>query len=73
MKGLDKATINVKADIGSVMRLINDNSLQIALVVDNSNKLLGTITDGDIRRALLAGMTLASPIEPIIFRNPTVG
>jgi predicted transcriptional regulator len=56
MKGLDKATINMNGDIRSVMQLINDNSLQIALVVDDDNRFLGTVTDGDIRRGLLGGL-----------------
>ena len=37
---------------------ITEGSLQIALVVDSENKLLGTVTDGDIRKAILAGKDL---------------
>jgi dTDP-glucose pyrophosphorylase len=72
MKGLEKATININSDIRAVMELINENNLQIALVVDDERRFVGTITDGDIRRGLLAGLQLHSPIPPIIFRSPTV-
>jgi dTDP-glucose pyrophosphorylase len=72
VKALANATIGVHADIRSVMMLINDNSLQIALVVDDEGRLVGTITDGDIRRGLLSGLGVDSAIAPIINRNPTV-
>lgn len=72
MKGLEKATINLNADIRSVMELIDRNSLQIALVVDDGNRFIGTITDGDIRRGLLAGRTLQSGIGEIVNTHPTV-
>jgi predicted transcriptional regulator len=40
------------------MRVIDLGSAQIALVVDSENRLLGTLTDGDIRRGLLNGETV---------------
>lgn len=46
--------------------------MQIVLVVDGQNKLVGTVSDGDIRRGLLKGYSLKSPIEKVIFRNPLV-
>jgi NDP-sugar pyrophosphorylase family protein len=46
--------------------------MKIALVLDGENKLLGTVSDGDIRRGLLNGLTLDDGIESIIFRNPIV-
>jgi dTDP-glucose pyrophosphorylase len=38
----------------------------IALVVDQESRLLGTITDGDMRRAVLAGTNLESPVSVIL-------
>lgn len=38
-------------------------------VVDNSGKLKGTVTDGDIRRALLSGSSLDSPVTAVMNRN----
>ena len=42
----------------------------IAVVVSKQNKLIGTITDGDIRRALLHGHDLDSKVENIMNHNP---
>lgn len=45
---------------------IDKNQKGIVLVVDASHKLLGTVTDGDIRRAVLARLPLESPIGELI-------
>ena len=53
------------------LRIIDSSRLQIAMVVDGEGRLLGTVTDGDVRRALLAGKSLTSPVTDIMFRTPT--
>lgn len=53
------------------VRIIESARLQIALVVDETGRLVGTVTDGDVRRALLAGTPLTSPVSEIMFRTPT--
>jgi len=45
------------------------NSAGIVLVVDGERRLLGTVTDGDLRRALLAGLTLETPLAEILQRK----
>ena len=51
------------------LRIIDRGSAQIALVVDEQQRLIGTLTDGDIRRGLLNGATLASPVEQLMNRQ----
>jgi dTDP-glucose pyrophosphorylase len=46
--------------------VVLDRGTQIAFVVDKQRKLLGTCTDGDVRRALLAGFGFDSPVIPHI-------
>lgn len=46
--------------------------MQIVLVVSPDGTLLGTLTDGDIRRGLLRGLDLNSSIDAIIYREPLV-
>jgi len=53
------------------LRIIDSSRLQIAMVVDGEGRLLGTVTDGDVRRALLAGKSVTSPVTDIMFRTPT--
>ena len=52
--------ISKTTSILEAMRIIGEGAAQVALVVDENKKLLGTITDGDIRRGLLRGETLNS-------------
>ena len=54
------------------IELIDASTLQIAMVVDDSYKLLGTVTDGDVRRAILKGISLNLPVSEIMFQEPTV-
>jgi dTDP-glucose pyrophosphorylase len=42
----------------------------ILFVVDKENKLIGSLTDGDIRRGLIKGNTINDPIDIIIQSNP---
>ena len=44
---------------------------EIALVVDDSRKLIGTLTDGDVRRALLKGASLEAPLAQFLHRDFT--
>ena len=55
----------------TVMTCIDRNAKGIALVVDHKGRLIGTVTDGDIRRALLKGATLDSPVEGYLRRKFT--
>jgi NDP-sugar pyrophosphorylase family protein len=46
--------------------------MQIALVIDAAGRLRGTISDGDVRRAMLRGVSLESPASSIMNGSPTV-
>ena len=50
-------------DLKKVISTIENGGLKIALILNDNNKLVGTISDGDIRRALLKGYTLNSSIK----------
>ena len=51
------------------MKVINRTGAGIALAVDSTSELIGTISDGDIRKALLKGCPLDSPVLPHINRD----
>jgi len=50
---LDKYCVNAKSSLRDVALCINQNQTGIALVIDEGRRLLGTITDGDLRRCVL--------------------
>ena len=62
--------IGPQATIFDAIACINRNRMQIALVVDDNQRLMGTLTDGDVRRALLRNQPLTTPVAGIMTRNP---
>lgn len=68
-KNWKAAIINEKFSIRDTIKNLNKTALQLCFVIRNK-KFIGTITDGDIRRALLKGYDLENNIKKIINRNP---
>jgi dTDP-glucose pyrophosphorylase len=66
---LKNCLVEDSASIREVMVALDRGALEIALVLDKQGKLLGTCTDGDVRRALLAGGGFESPIGSHIERK----
>jgi dTDP-glucose pyrophosphorylase/CBS domain-containing protein len=58
------------ADVTTAAEVLTSSSMRIVLVVDKENRLLGTITDGDIRRALMAGSAMSSLATSVMQKNP---
>ncbi len=67
-----EALLHDHCSIEDAIRRLNEAALQIVIVVDRDGSLIGTITDGDIRRGLLKGLTVGSAIDSIIVRSPLV-
>lgn len=72
MKNYKNILLHPNATIREALKIIDKGAMQIALVVDEEEKLLGTLTDGDIRRALLKDLSLNDTVEAIMFKKPTV-
>lgn len=62
--------INQKTTILESLKIITEGAAQIALVIDQNSKLIGTVTDGDIRTGLLEGKTLEDPVEKVMNCHP---
>jgi dTDP-glucose pyrophosphorylase len=58
--------------IHDAIESLNSSSLQIVLVVDDDGRLIGTVTDGDVRRGLLRGVSLSENVLEIIQRESLV-
>jgi dTDP-glucose pyrophosphorylase len=67
-----RALLSPVGSIEDAIKVLSDASLKIVLVTDSTLRLLGTITDGDIRRGLLRGLTLSSPISEVVNLKPIV-
>lgn len=67
-----RALIRSDATLKETMQQIDETSLQFAAVVNDQNQLVGTVTDGDIRRAILKGMSLHDSIHQVMNPKPKV-
>lgn len=70
MKEIKQCMVSPDDDLRAVLRIIDNSDMQIALVVDSSMHLLGTVTDGDIRRALLKGIDLDKLSKDVMNQYP---
>lgn len=61
--------IEPSSSINEALSLIDKNRSGFALVCDKAGMLMGTLTDGDIRRALLKGASIADSVEGIYKRD----
>lgn len=59
--------------IKEVLKIIDSGAIGMVIVVDEDKKIIGTITDGDIRRAILQDYSIDEPIEKIVHHNPICG
>mgnify|MGYP001100189833 FL=1 len=65
-----KTLLDENSSVRAAVQCLNKSALQIILVVNKKKKLIGTITDGNIRRAMLSGLNINSSIKKIINRKP---
>jgi dTDP-glucose pyrophosphorylase len=70
MRNWKETLIQKDATIHEAIKKIDSASLQIVLVVDREGKLLGTVTDGDIRRGILKGLPYEDPVIRVMNGNP---
>ncbi len=70
MKNISQILIPTNTTIEETMVVIQRGSVGIALVEDGQQKLVGTITDGDIRRAILQKADLRDSVALLLSRQP---
>jgi len=70
MYQISEIKITPEVTIREALRIIDAGAMRIAIVVDEEGKLIGTLTDGDIRRGLLRGMNLDDSIRNIYNNQP---
>src|SRR5947208_4170486 len=66
MQQLEKILTTEEASLRAAMACIDRGAKGIALGVDEQRRLIATLTDGDLRRAVLAGLSLDLPIATLL-------
>jgi dTDP-glucose pyrophosphorylase/CBS domain-containing protein len=67
---LERIFVGLDCAVREAIESIDAGGVEIALVVDDERRLLGTISDGDIRRALLRGTSLDDCADTLANRSP---
>lgn len=62
--------VSTGTTLESALAVIDKSALRIGLVVDEDQKLLGTLTDGDVRRALLKHVSLDVAVDEVMCVSP---
>lgn len=70
MNNFENILISPHSTIRQALEIIDKGAMKIALVVDEQQKLLGTLSDGDVRRAILKGINLDESVSASYFRAP---
>ena len=70
MSVLSNILVSPEVDMLQALLRIEQGSAQIVLVVDGEGRLLGTVTDGDVRRAILRGVRLDASVATAMNKGP---
>jgi dTDP-glucose pyrophosphorylase len=71
MHNWKQSLIPASTTLRETIKNIDATAIQIALVVDQDQRLLGTVTDGDVRRGILRGLDLDTPVSLVMNKRPT--
>ncbi len=75
MKFIEKLFCSLETKLIDILKIFDDAKIYdlpvgIALVVDSNNKLIGTITEGDIRRHILSKSDLNATAKSLMRKDP---
>lgn len=70
LKNWENVLVSPSQTIREALKIIDKEASRIALVVTENKRLLGTITDGDVRRGLLNNSSMDEPVESIMNNTP---
>jgi dTDP-glucose pyrophosphorylase len=70
MSGLSQSLLHEGALVRDAVRALESSEKKLVLVVDESQGLRGTVTDGDVRRGLIRGLTLDDPVTAVMNTAP---
>jgi dTDP-glucose pyrophosphorylase len=71
MKNWEDTLITQDTSLRDALLTIDKTGCQLALVTGENRQLLGTLSDGDVRRALLKGVVLTDKVALAMYRDPT--
>ena len=68
-KPFETCRVKLGSPLKQALQSLDDSALGIVLVEETSGRVVGTLTDGDVRRAFLKGATMTTPLDDYIMRT----
>ena len=65
MKSEEKYLISAKVRLGDVDKIMRERKIKITFLIDYNSRVIASVSEGDIRRAILSGKNVDSPVEEI--------
>lgn len=72
MKNWKQATLTISASVNDAVKTLEQEALGIVLITDQNQHLIGTVTDGDIRRGLIRQISLDASVSEVMSSHPVV-
>lgn len=72
MQKLQSLMIQADVSVKSAWKALSDNGYRILFVVDDHERLLGALTDGDVRRWILGDHSILEPVHQVMKKDPVV-
>ena len=72
MNDWQKIILSKTDTMKTAIKALEEQSLRIVMIVDSNRRLIGTVTDGDIRRALIQHVSMDAQLDEFMFKKPTV-
>jgi dTDP-glucose pyrophosphorylase len=72
MSGLGSLVVASGASLREALEAISRSGKQVVLVLDADGRLAGLATDGDVRKAILRGVSLEAKVDEVMNRRPVV-
>ena len=70
MENIDRVILPLDASLRDALNIIDKGGMHIAIVIDDDSTLIGLVSDGDVRRALLRNKGLDDSIVDILNKQP---
>jgi len=69
---LKKITLKANSSLKDALKLINKNGLGLCFVINEKKRVIGSLSDGDIRKSLIKGLNIKSNVVKIMNKNTLV-
>jgi len=66
---INKFTLNIESSVRSALKKIDSNGIGLIIIIDNQNRVYGTLSDGDIRRFIIDGGNINDSVKKCMNKN----